>query len=130
MKNFIVVLVFFISQLAIGQNLDPVPFDDAWKTKMQKIAPKAPAVEPKEERTILVFDLFTGYEHWVIPHTTELIKILGEKSGAYRVEVSKDVSVFEKYNLTKYDAVVLNNTCSDRARRNLIRSDDAARELS
>ena len=119
MKNFTLVLALLISQFSIAQNLDPVPLDDAWKAKMKKVAPEKPAVSAAEERKVLVFDLHTGYEHWVIPHTTELIKILGEKSGAYSVEVSKDISIFEKYNLAKYDAVVLNNTCSDRARRHL-----------
>jgi len=66
-----------------------------------------------------LFSLYTGFQHWVIPHADEVITILGSKSGAYEVVRSVDVRMFEKKNLRKFDAVVLNNNCSVGDRRNL-----------
>ena len=120
MKNiFCLLTVLAVFYSLSAQNLEPVEFNDQWVSKITDLAPSEPAAKPLEQRKVLVFSLHTGYEHWVIPHTAELVKILGEKSGAFSVELSKDISSFEKYNLAKYDAVVLNNTCSERARRNL-----------
>lgn len=91
-----------------------------WVQKIEKIAPAKPAVQPKKERRVLVFDKFTGFNHWVTPHTTEVIRVLGLKSGAYKTDVVKDLSFFEPETLRKYDAVVLNNNCSVGPRRNQI----------
>ena len=46
--------------------------------------------------------------------------MLGIKTGAYETTVTEDPFCFEAKNLKKYDAVVLNNTCSKRPRRDLI----------
>jgi type 1 glutamine amidotransferase len=72
-----------------------------------------------KKKNILVFSLHTGFNHWVIPHTEEMIKIVGEKSGAFDVTGSKDIRMFEEENLQKFDAIVLNNTCSKPDHRNL-----------
>jgi len=69
---------------------------------------------------VLIFDRFTGYNHWVIPHTSQVIKVLGQKSGAYEVRITQDAFCLEKSNLKNYDAVVLNSTCSRGPRRDLI----------
>jgi type 1 glutamine amidotransferase len=74
---------------------------------------------PNKKINLLIFSLHTGYNHWTIPHTEEAIKIIAQKTGDFNVEVSKDVSVFEKKNLSKYDVIVLNNNCSDRERRDM-----------
>lgn len=91
-----------------------------WVNKIEKIAPAKAEVEAKKTRKVLVFDRITGYDHWVTPHTTEIIKMLGEKTSAYETTVSKDPFCLEAKNLKKYDAVVLNNTCSKGPRRDLI----------
>ena len=90
-----------------------------WVQKIEKLAPAKAEVQPKKQHKVLVFSLFTGYNHWVIPHTNEVMKVLGEKTGAFDVEVSTDIYKFEKKNLKNYDAVVLNSTCSAGQRRNL-----------
>lgn len=104
------------------------PFEctESWVHKIRKLAPDTLEVSPKIKRRVLIFDRFTGFNHWVIPHTTAVIKVLGEKSGAFVAKESKDVFSFEKKNLRKYDMVVLNNTCSKRPDRNLFL--DALRE--
>jgi type 1 glutamine amidotransferase len=75
-----------------------------------------PSTSPKK---ILLFSLHTGFEHWVIPHTEEVFKILGTKSKGLDIIPSKDIHQFEKESLANYDAIVLNNTCSKPDHRHL-----------
>ena len=102
-----------------GQDLPEVKLNQTWKKKIYGLAPEKTTFPISEKRKILVFSLHTGYEHWVIPHTEQMIKIISEKSGAFHVTGSKDISMFEAKNLAKYDAIVLNNTCSKGDHRNL-----------
>jgi type 1 glutamine amidotransferase len=93
--------------------------NEAWVQKVEDAAPDKAEVEPSKNLKVLVFDLITGFDHWDTPHIDEVIKTLGDKTGAYKAEVSKDIFKFEKKNLKKYDAVVLNNNCSKGPRRNM-----------
>jgi type 1 glutamine amidotransferase len=120
MKKFAISLMAFLSVFIVNAQLKEFPCTPEWVQKIEKIAPEKPAVQPKKERKILIFDKFTGFNHWVIPHATEVIRVLGEKSGAYTVDVTKDLSFFDAKTLKKYDAVVLNNNCSVGPRRNQI----------
>ncbi len=98
---------------------EPFEANDAWFEKIEGIAPESPLVVPKEKRTALVFSLMTGFKHWCTPHTGAVVRILGEKSGAYDVVMSNDLSHFEPKNIKKFDLIVLNNTCSKRPDRHL-----------
>jgi uncharacterized protein len=111
--------VSLFSQTAFSQNLPEVKLDEAWKAKIQGLAPEKASFPVSKRKKILVFSLHTGFEHWVIPHTEEVVKILGTKSGAFEVTASKDIRMFEAGNLARFDAVVLNNTCSKPDRRNI-----------
>ena len=113
-----IVFLFFV-QFAHSQSLPEVTLDHEWKGKIHSLAPEKPTFPTKKKKQILVFSLHTGFNHWVIPHTEEMIKIIGEKSGAFTVTGSKDISEFESKNLKKYDAIILNNTCSRPDHRNL-----------
>jgi type 1 glutamine amidotransferase len=96
-----------------------VPLTSAWKQKIEALAPsqmRFPSTSPKK---ILLFSLHTGFEHWVIPHTEEVFKILGTKSKGLDIIPSKDIHQFEKESLANYDAIVLNNTCSKPDHRHL-----------
>ncbi|MDZ7606738.1 MAG: ThuA domain-containing protein [Cyclobacteriaceae bacterium] len=112
-------LIFILSDVVAQQGLEPVPLDDAWKKSTFSLAPDKPMTPVKKPRRVLLFSLYTGYQHWVIPHADEVISILGSKSGAYEVERSVDIQMFQKKNLRRFDAVVLNNNCSVGDRRNL-----------
>lgn len=92
---------------------------DKWTALIEERAPEKPQVAPKQKRTALVFSLMTGFKHWCTPHTTEMIRILGEKSGAYDVVISDDISNFEKDKIKQFDLIFLNNTCSERDERHL-----------
>jgi len=111
--------ILFLSNLTYGQDLAIVPLTPAWKQKIEALAPsqtRFPSTSPKK---ILLFSLHTGFEHWVIPHTEEVFKILGSKSKSFTITTSKDIHQFEKASLANYDAIVLNNTCSKPDHRHL-----------
>jgi len=112
-------LLFAATTVFAQQGLEPIPLSDVWKESIFSLAPDSPQVPVHKPRRVLLFSLYTGFQHWVIPHADEVITILGTKSGAYEVVRSVDVNMFEKKTLRKFDAVVLNNNCSVGDRRNL-----------
>lgn len=113
-------IVFLLSShFACSQSLPNVELNEDWIQKITEIAPDKTSFPFEKKKKVLVFSLHTGFNHWVIPHSEEMIRIIGEKSGAFEVIGSKDIKEFEKKNLAKYDAVVLNNTCSIGDHRNL-----------
>jgi type 1 glutamine amidotransferase len=119
-KKLLFALSFLLlPKLTIGQDLAVVPLTQTWKEKIEALAPsktRFPSTSPKK---ILLFSLHTGFEHWVIPHTEEVIKLLGAKSKAFEIIASKDIHQFDKATLSSYDAVILNNTCSKPDHRHL-----------
>jgi type 1 glutamine amidotransferase len=119
-KKILLLFLFFLRLFwTKGQDLPEVKLDQSWKDKIYDLAPEKASFPFSKKKKILVFSLHTGYQHWVIPHTEEMIKIISEKSDAFVVTGSKDISMFEPKNLKKYDAVILNNTCSKGDHRNL-----------
>lgn len=120
MKNFILICLGILSFIyASGQDLESFELTEKWLEKITEIAPERPTIPVTKKKHVLIFSLHTGYEHWNIPHTEAVLKILGEKSKIYTFTLSKDIEEFTKQNLKKYDAVILNNTCSKRDHRNL-----------
>lgn len=95
---------------------------DEWGKIVRKNAPEKPTVEPAGQtpRKVLVFSLFTGYDHKVIPFADKAVEILGEKSGAFTATITTDIEMLSPSNLAKYDVLVLNNNCSRGPRRNLL----------
>ena len=120
MKKTVLSIIALFGVIIVNAQLKEFTCTPEWVQKIESIAPAKPEAKPKKERKILVFDKFTGFNHWVTPHTTDIIRVLGEKSGAYKTDVCKDLTFFEPKNLKKYDAVVLNNNCSVGPRRNQI----------
>jgi type 1 glutamine amidotransferase len=102
-------------QTAVG----PIPLTPEWSAKIQEAAPEKAPATPEQPRKILLFSLMTGFQHWVTPHTAEVVRILGDKTGAYEVVESQDIEIFTPERLREFDAVVLNNSCSDRKHRHL-----------
>ncbi|NVJ86056.1 MAG: ThuA domain-containing protein [Algoriphagus sp.] len=116
---FLGIALLVSTQNSYSQDLPEITLDQAWLEKIQQLAPEKSRFPFSKKKKVLVFSLHTGFEHWVIPHTEEMIRILGEKSGVFEVMGSKDIQNFELENLQKFDAVVLNNTCSKPEHRNL-----------
>ncbi|WP_194778522.1 ThuA domain-containing protein [Pararhodonellum marinum] len=118
-KILLLSVLFFYSFSLRAQSLPEVKLDNSWIEKIHALAPESPSFPVTKKKNILVFSLHTGFEHWVIPHTEEMLRIISEKSGAFEVTGSKDISMFEARNLKNFDAVILNNTCSKPDHRNL-----------
>lgn len=104
------IFLLLFCAMATAQQLDPVEITDEWLAKIESLAPSEPTVKNKEKKHILVFSKATGFYHWTIPHNIEMLKILAEKSGAFDISNGYDIENFEKENLKKYAAVILNNS--------------------
>lgn len=117
------IIAIALSAFARGEKIpyaqdDIVPPTIEWSAEVEKQAPKKPTVAAPP-RKLLVFSLFTGYDHQVIPHVDKVIDILGKKSGVFTADFTTDIEVFSPEKLATYDVLVLNNNCADGDRRNL-----------
>jgi type 1 glutamine amidotransferase len=119
-KKLLITISILLSFCSLKAQLKEFPLTDEWVQKIENLAPAKAEVQPTKHHKVLVFSLFTGFDHWVIPHVNAVMKVLGEKTGAFEVEISTDIYQFEKQNLKNYDAVVLNNNCSVGPRRDLL----------
>ena len=59
---------------------------------------------------MLYMTLCKGYHHDSVPLSEQIVKELGEKSGAFQVTVTQDVGAFTRDNLKNYSAVMFNTT--------------------
>lgn len=89
-----------------------------WTAGIRKLAPARPTVDASK-RKLLVFSLFTGYIHDVVPHVDRVFEVLGKKSGALDSTRTVDIEALTPQALAPYDVLVLNNNCSIGPRRNL-----------
>jgi type 1 glutamine amidotransferase len=119
-KIILIVFALFLTVFTSRAQLKEFALTDEWISKIEKLAPAKAEVQTTKHHKVLVFSLFTGFDHWVVPHTDAVMKVLAEKTGAFEVEFSKDIYKFEKKSLKNYDAVVLNNNCSIGPRRDLL----------
>jgi len=78
--------------------------------KIEDAAPSKAPAEPKSARKLLVFTLCNDFKHSSIPYCTKALQVIGQKTGAFEVTQSDDMSVFKAENLRQFDAVCLNNT--------------------
>ncbi|ASV28958.1 ThuA domain-containing protein [Maribacter cobaltidurans] len=101
-----------------SQDLEPFELTDEWTHSIiSKLPEDYPRLETK--KNILIFSLFTGFDHWTVPHTEAVIKGIAEKSGNFNITTSNDIEMFNERNILKFDAIVLNNNCSQRDNRNI-----------
>jgi len=68
--------------------------------------------KPAAERRILVFYRCETFIHTSIPFGNYALQSIGEKTGAFEVDLADEYEVFTKENLARYDALVFNNTTS------------------
>lgn len=79
--------------------------------KIRAALPEKPVVAPKQARTILVYSKAEGFVHGCIPWAKETLRLMAEKTGAFKAEFNDDKdTVFKAETLAKYDALALNNT--------------------
>ena len=78
--------------------------------KIRAAMPDKPAVQPAQPRTVLVFSLSNGFKHGCIPYWDKALAIMSEKTGAFQVVHSTDMSIFTAESLKPFDVICLNNT--------------------
>ena len=71
--------------------------------------PDKPRVKPEKNRRVLIFSMSHKYFHNCIPAGKKAFAIMGEKTGAFEVVVSDDITMFEPDNLKMFDAIIFNN---------------------
>jgi len=87
-------------------------FGEITAEEMQKIkaaVPSKASAVPKKPRKLLVFNRCDGYKHTSIPYISKALEIMGQKTGAFTVTESVDMSVFKADNIKQYDAICFNN---------------------
>lgn len=67
------------------------------------------AKTPKKGK-LLYMTLSAGFHHEVVPFSTEIVKRIGMKSGAFDTTVTENVGDFTAANLKQYDAVMFYTT--------------------
>jgi type 1 glutamine amidotransferase len=92
---------------------------EQWVAKVRQLAPAKATAAPKAKRKVLVFSVATGYQHACIPHVNEVLKVLGKKTGAFEATFSTDIEMFSADKIKQFDAVILQNTCSNNPKRDL-----------
>lgn len=119
MKTLACTLIIFLFVFkASSQDLEPFELTKEWRDSIISKLPND-YTKLKEKRKVLIFSLFTGFEHWTVPHTKAIIEGIALKSGNFNIVTSNDVNMFNKENIKQFDAIVLNNNCSKRDHRNL-----------
>ena len=78
--------------------------------KVKAALPEQAPAKPGKARKILVVSRCEGFVHKNIPLGVEALKMLGEKTGAYTADETKDLAVFTDKGLAKYDAVLFMST--------------------
>ena len=107
------------TSIITAQSIKDFEISKEWLSKIEGIAPASPTVKNVSKKKILVFSKATGFYHWTIPHNIEMLKILAKKSSAFEIHVGYDIENFDKKNLKKYDAVILNNSNPNGPKRDL-----------
>jgi uncharacterized protein len=92
--------------------------------------PEEPLAEPAEKRRVLVFAVTNGFRHKSIPTGQLMMRLMGEKTGAFEAVVSDDLANFEAETLAGFDAVCFLNTTGSvflPHKKELEKMDDAER---
>ena len=111
MYRILLPVFFFLFSISVtAQKIEPIKITDEWLAKIEKIVPSELTVKNVGKKKILVFSKATGFDHWTIPHNVEMLKILAKKTNAFEMHIGFDIEHFEKDNLDKFDAVILNNS--------------------
>ena len=78
--------------------------------KIEAALPVAAPVQVDTPRKILVVTRCEGFVHKSIPTGMAALRLMGEKTGAYEVDETRELSDFTPENLAQYDSVLLLST--------------------
>lgn len=84
--------------------------------RMQEAAPKQATVRPARPRRVLVYTNSSAFQHSSIPLAAEMVRVLGEQTGAYETVISNDPAMFEADSLARFDAIVMDNNTGNALR--------------
>ena len=104
------VVLFVVFCASLLTNISKADISSEELQKIKDAAPSKATAVPQKARKLLVFTRCEGFKHSAIPYGTAAIEIMGQKTGAYEVVVSDDMSMFQPANLKQFDAICLNNT--------------------
>ncbi len=99
---------FLFAQQNKKSRFKPIP--DKAREAITEAVPKAATAKPAKERRVLVFSRCGGFVHQSIPFGNFAVEMMGDKTGAFQVDLAEDYEVFTPDNLAKYDCILLNNT--------------------
>jgi len=74
------------------------------------LLPQVGYSQPAGKGKLLYMTLSKGYHHESVELSKQIVKEIGEKSGAFDSTVTEDVGAFTKENLKNYDAVMFYTT--------------------
>jgi type 1 glutamine amidotransferase/sugar phosphate isomerase/epimerase len=81
------------------------------RQRIDAVLPAEAPAAPGKHRKLLIYDGNVGYGgHASIAHANYALARMGEKTGAFVSEVSRNPAVFQRESLQQFDAVCLNNT--------------------
>lgn len=82
--------------------------------RIEAAAPQKATVVPKKPRRVLIWNTpfleESPHKGYSIPQGEYAMRMLGEKTGAFEPVVSDDVAMYLPENITRFDAIVLNNS--------------------
>lgn len=81
------------------------------QARIERALPESAWVVPRQPRRLLIYDGNVGYGGHPSAETANVaFRRMGERTGAYDTEVSRDPEVFRRESLVRFDAVFFNNT--------------------
>ncbi|WP_404421038.1 ThuA domain-containing protein [Nibricoccus sp. IMCC34717] len=88
-----------------------IPAADPAKVALVDAAlPKQATVKPAKPRKILLCARTEGFYHESIPVGLYALRTMGERTGAYTVEIDNEMSAFTPENLARFDGILFLNT--------------------
>jgi type 1 glutamine amidotransferase len=72
--------------------------------------PGAALAKAPKKGKLLYMTLTKGFHHASVELSKQIVKEIGDKSGAFETTLTEDVAAFTKQNLRNYDAVMFNTT--------------------
>jgi len=115
----VLLLALFPSSLRAQDSVDPwqekkakqfKPLSAEQTAAMENAFPSQATAKPKKVRRVLMFYRCEGFIHNSIPYANYAIQKMGEKTGAFTVDLADTYDVFTAENLQQYDCILLNNT--------------------
>ena len=76
----------------------------------ENAAPEKSSVKPKKTRKVLVYSHPSGFKHSSIPTGVKGLRVLAEKTQAFKATFTLETNEFTSEGLKKYDAIIFNNT--------------------